>query len=155
MSGNYASSGLTIAYNGQKLSEGFRGATTSKNGDLVQVDFDLQGRQTVSTLANQGGTINITYTQTSDSLKKWDKMASGMQLVKEFFSVPYEGTLVMDDPLGHTANFVAINCVILNTGDESWGDAVGEREISLSAEKIIYTDNVADVIANLASYLGD
>lgn len=155
MSGNYASAGINIVYNGMKISEGFQGAGTSKNGDLQSVSFDLKGRMTISQLADQGGTVTITYTQTSESLKKIDKMASGIQLVAEGYELPFQGILLFDDPTGNTGSFLAYNSVILSTGDESWAEAVGEREVTWACEKLIYTDNPLDVLANIAAYLGD
>lgn len=155
MSGNYASAGISIVYNGMNISEGFQGATTSKNNDLQEVSFDLKGRMTISQLANQGGTITITYTQTSESLKKIDAMSSGIQLVSEAYELPFQGILLFDDPTGNTGSFLAYNAVILNTGDEEWGSVVGERQATWSCEKLIYTDNPLDVLANIASYLGD
>lgn len=154
MSGNYASSGLTLSWNGIDCSNGLQGMTTSKNGDLQEMTFDLKGRATLSQLADQGGVITATYTQTDATLKTLDTAAASVQLMNEFVEVPFQGFLVFQDTTGNTGNFVAVNAAIISTGDETWADVVGEREVTWHCEKLIRSDNVADVMANLAQYLG-
>jgi len=153
MSGNYASAGISINYNGMDISSGFQSANVSKNGDLQEVSFDLKGRMTISQLADQGGTIEIEYTQTDESLKKLDKMGAGVMLVSEFFEIPFQGLMTFKDPTGNTGSFVAFNTVITSLGDESWGNVVGTRTVSFKCERLIRTDNPLDVLANITQYL--
>lgn len=151
---NYASASLNLAWNGIDLSDGLQGAGASKNGDLQEVSFDLKGKMTTSQLANQGGVITATYTQNSETLRKLDTAASGIQKVGANFEVPTQGLLVFEDPVGKTGNFVAWNAVLISTGDEEWGETVGEREVTWACEKLIRHDNPAIVVANIAEYLG-
>ena len=150
---NYASSTLTLAWNGIDLSDGLQGAGTSKNGDLQEVSFDLRGKMTTSQLANQGGVITATYTQNSETLRKLDTAGALVQKVGESFELPSIGLLVFEDPVGKTGNFVAWNAVLISTGDEEWGETVGEREVTWACEKLIRHDNPATVVANIADYL--
>lgn len=154
MAGNYASSGLSLVWNGEDLSRGLMGATSSPNGDLQEMSFDLKGESTLSQFANQGGVITATYKQTSETLKTIDSFAAGVQLMSEFVETPFQGFLTFKDETGNTGNFVAYKAAIISTGDEAWAEVVGEREITWHCEKLIRTDNVADVMANLAQYLG-
>ncbi|AGH32174.1 hypothetical protein VPHG_00107 [Vibrio phage 11895-B1] len=153
MSDNYASGGLTLSWNGIDISDGFQGLQVNRAGNLVDASYDLRGRRTLSTLANQSAEIVITYTQTDDTLKKLDTAAAALQLAREFISVPTEGVLIFKDVTGSTGSFVAWNLALLSTGDEEWADVVGTREVTFDCEKLIRTDDPVSVLANIASYL--
>ncbi len=153
MSGNYASSGYTLAWNNIDISEGYKGIAIARAGDLVEASYDLKGRRTLSTLANQSAVLTVTYTQTDDTLKKLDTAAASLQLAREFISVPTEGVLVFEDPTGSTGSFVAWNVALLSTGDEEFAETVGEREVKWDCEKLIRHEDPASVLANIAQYL--
>lgn len=153
MSANYASSGITLTWNKISIADGFQGMQINRAGNLVEASYDLRGRRTLSTLANQSAEIVITYTQTDDTLKKLDKAAAALQLVRGTYSVPYEGVLLFKDRTGGTGSFVAWGVTLLSTGDEEWADVVGTREVTFDCEKLIRTDDPVSVLANIASYL--
>lgn len=153
MSGNYASSGLTLAWNNIDCSEGYRGISIARAGDLQEASYDLKGRRTLSQLANQSAVITVTYTQTDETLKQLDTAAAALQLTREFVSVPTEGVMIFKDPTGSTASFVAWNVALLSTGDEEFADVVGEREVKWDCEKLIRHEDPAEVLANIAQYL--
>lgn len=155
MSGNYSSAGINITWNGLKLSNGYLGISVTPNGDTQQLDFDLKGRAVISRLANQGASLELEYRQGSQSLKDLDSVMAGLQLVGEAFELGFQGVLTIDDPTGAVGSFVAVNAVLANMGDETIGETVGSRTATFYCEKLIRTDNVADVLAKLASYLED
>ncbi|AUR89079.1 hypothetical protein NVP1121O_051 [Vibrio phage 1.121.O._10N.286.46.C4] len=149
---NYASASHSIVFNGEDVTAGYLGATLSKAGDLQQMDIDLQGNASLTQLADQSGTFTVTYRQGCESLKLIDKWASGIQLVGENFALPFQGLITHDDPInGNT--FVGYNAAIVNTGDRAWADVIGERTVTWRVAKVIETDNVVDVLANLQSFL--
>ncbi len=153
MSGNYASSGITMAWNGMDISDGYQGISLEPKGDLQAASYDLKGRRTLSQMADQSYTLTVTYTQTDDTVKDLETAASALQLTREFVSVPTEGIIVFDDPTGNTGSFVAWNVALLSTGSEEWADVVGEREVTFDVEKVIRHKDPASILASIAQYL--
>ncbi len=153
MSGNYASSGITVAWNGEDISEGYRGITLSPKNDLQEASYDLKGRRTLSQIADQSATLSITYTQTEYTLRQLERASAALQLTREFVSVPTEGLIIFDDPTDSTGSFVAWNVALMSMGDEEWADVVGERTVMFDVEKLIRTDNPVSVVASIAQYL--
>lgn len=150
----YDSGAITSNWNGIDLSKGFEGITKSMNGGLKSYKWDLKGERTTSRLANQGGTIEFTFTQTADVVEDLDKYIAGEQLLSEFVTIPYEGLLFFEDKTKSTGNFVALGASLESTGDEEWAEEVGSRTFMFNCSKIIM-GNVPDILANLAQYYND
>ncbi|CAH9012527.1 conserved hypothetical protein [Vibrio phage 424E50-1] len=153
MSGNYASGGITMAWNGEDISEGYQGINLSPKGDLQEASYDLKGKRTLSQLADQSATLTVTYTQTENTVKNLETAASALQLTREFISVPTEGVILFEDPTGNTGSFLAWNVALLSTGDEDWAATVGERTVTFDVEKLIRHKDPASVLSNIAQYL--
>lgn len=155
MSGNYASGGITMAWNGQDISEGYKGIDLDPKNNLQEASYDLKGKRTLSQIADQSATLSVTYTQTDNTVKQLETAASALQLTREFIQVPIEGegVIIFEDPTGNTGSFVAWNVALTSTGSESWAASVGERTVTFDVEKLIRHEDPASVLANIAQYL--
>ena len=150
MSNTYSSAAITLDWNSEDLSDGYINVSSAKDGALVQRDFDSRGKMTVSLLAGQGATFEIEYREGCKSLDFIDSIAALQQTLGH---VPFRGIMTLNDPVGNTGKFVAWDVVLESAGDRAWGEASGTRTVTFGCEKRIDTDNVADVLANIAQYV--
>lgn len=152
MAGNYSSANLTSTWNSIDLSEGLTAINFTPNGAYAETTFDLGGQMTMSMLANQGGVLELTYLQTSKTVKKLLGIGAAMQVVGQNANVPYFGLFSLKDPTGNTGQCVAWNTALVADGGETWGETVGERTFTFNCEKLIYSDNPASIAAAIVDY---
>lgn len=151
----YASGNFKCSWNGESLNTGLGNdtfLTVTPNGPLVETSNGADGIMSISTLADQGGVIEMTFMQTSESLAKIDAIAATMQLVGEAYELPFSGYFLFEDPTGNTENFVAYNTVLVDKGSFSHQKVIGERTITWNCEKLIF-GNVASIQSAISSYI--
>lgn len=153
----YASGNFKAAWNGVKLNTGWgddQFLTVTPNGALKEVAIGADGFMSISKLADQGGTITMTFKQTAEVLKDIDKIAAGEQLVGEFYELPYTGAFTFEDPSGNVDNFYAHNAVLIDRGTHEHQKVMGERTITWACERLIY-GTPADIIPVINQYIKD
>ena len=155
----YDSRNFRIGWNGAILTEGMNSGwgddtfmTVTPNGDDVDMKIGSCGTAGVSKLADQGGTIEVTFQQTAIALKKIDQIAATSQLMNEVWTTPYLGVFTFTDPSGAQPSFVAWNAVLSNKGTTTHQKIMGERTITWKCEKLIYGDPDS-ITANILDYI--
>ena len=149
---SYASAAQTITWNTLDLTEGYMGASLTKEGNLTQMDIDLLGNPCISTLANQSGTFTVTYRQGCESLRQLDLIAASQQLTGKLTAVPFSGIITFDDPI-QESSFVGWNATLVSVGDSEWAAVAGERTVTFRVAKVINTSDILTTMAQLADYI--
>ena len=151
----YASGDFTCTWYTEDLSVGWGDdtfLTVTPNGPIKEASFGADGNMSVSKLADQGGTIEITFMQTAEALSTIDAISASEQLVGELYTLPFGGPFTFKDPTGNTPSFVAWNTVLIDKGVHTHQKVMGERTITFACEKLIFGD-VDSITSNILDYI--
>lgn len=137
----YASGNFKMSWNSVSMHVGIGNdtfMTVTPNGPLVETSIGADGNMSISTLADQGGVIEMTFMQTAKALSDIDQKAVLSQMVGDAYNVPYVGEFLFEDPTGNNSNFYAHNAVLVDNGSFSHQKVMGERTIKWNCEKLIF-----------------
>lgn len=149
----YDSGAIQFTWNAQKLHDGWEDISITPNGPLKTTKFSKgQGKMIISKMANRGAVIEVTYSQTSETLQTINEIEAIEVAINEAASTPFTGAMTFDDPSG-SSSFVALKAVLVDTGSHTYAEEVGERTITWNCETFINCKDPADVLSNLASYV--
>lgn len=148
----YEAGSIKVGWNGVDLSNGWGEDTfleITKDGAYVEPSPGADGNHVYSKLSNRGATITMTFKQGSKACQDITKLLAAQTIIGGGLPV---SVFTVIDPVGGTNLFIANNAVLIDSGDNSWGNTVGERQFMWHCSKYIETNDPSTVTSSIKDF---
>lgn len=153
MSYFYESGAVEVTWYTVNLSEGWAEdtfLTITPNAARVETSAGADGTYTFSKIADKGCTITMTFKDVAPINKKIGAIAGAQDLLGDTLPV---APFTVVDKTGDSVHFVALNAVLTEVPEISFGRVSGEKTWTWVAELYIMSEDLSTVTSALDQYI--